>query len=79
MARAVRDAALKWLKGGHKHFADDMAMVACYSRDYKDLMYIAMLIEQEADKELIYGSIRNLDTIVRDQIPATVYDYYCEN
>lgn len=78
-AKKLRANALKWVASGHKHFADDMAMVACYTRDYRDLMYIAMLIEQQADKDIIYDSIRNLDTIVRDQIPTKLYNHYIEN
>ena len=78
-AKKLRAVALKWFHSGHKDFHNDREMLACYCRDYRDLMYIATLIDQGADKSTIQGHMHALDTIVRDQIPSKLYNYYHED
>jgi hypothetical protein len=54
----------------------DAQMRSMHTDDYEDLCVIANLIEGGADKRSISLAIRNLDTVVRDEIPESVYQIY---
>jgi hypothetical protein len=85
-ARSIANSALKWFVRGHHNYGNDHEMLNSYSNDYRDLMAIAHLVE-DYDAELanmtekvrkkrrskIGKAMRDLDTIVRDQITEKVY------
>jgi hypothetical protein len=56
---------------------EDREMLTQYMRDREDLKYVYDLI---ANKEYTYAakSAANLDTIVRDQIPVTIWNFLME-
>ena len=78
-ALLVAQCAFKWLEHSHKNWPDDKDMLKAGTSDYLDLMGIAIKIEQGAPKQKIAKEMWNLDTIVRDQIPNSVYNFYTNN
>lgn len=54
-------------------FADAGCDTSIIAEDYDDLMSIAQMIEDSADKNAITRAMWRLDTAVRDEIPDEVF------
>lgn len=86
-ARALATAAFKWFVKGHTNDLNDYDFIKGTVLDYLDLVKIAQQIDlldayvandrnaagQGMMKRKIARMMWDLDTIVRDQIPETVY------
>jgi hypothetical protein len=70
--KLVRDAAKRWRQDGLRE--SDLDLRKSYFEDARDLRAVAKLVskgEREAARSLAW----NLDTIVRDMIPRSVWDW----
>jgi putative protein kinase ArgK-like GTPase of G3E family len=88
-ARLVATTALKLLLRNHRRYADHTETVKMSANDYVDLMAIAHLVEdydteyndmneKERKKrcDKIGKAIWEIDTDVREQIPARIYNRF---
>lgn len=75
-AQQVAARAFKWVTHSHNTWQDDLGMLKSGATDYLDLMEIAIMIESNQPKKNIARKMWDLDTVVRDEIPNQVYDFY---
>ena len=69
LAKLLADSASKY----KTKFADAGCDANVIHDDYDDLMSIAQMIEDSADKNAITRAMWRLDTAVRDEIPDEVF------
>ena len=89
-AQLVATAGFKWFVRGHTNYLDDYDLIKGTMQDYLDLVKIAQQIDlldaytaknpNAAGQRVMHRKIArmmwDLDTIVRDQIPGTVYERF---
>jgi hypothetical protein len=71
-AIALVDAAIKY----RRSMLEFVESAPVAQQDYDDLVSIAQMIENNESKESIAKAMWNLDTLVRDVIPDSVYSTY---
>lgn len=74
MAVSVRQVARDFVREGIAGFKKNLHMQAVYRADGADLQAIAALIE-EGSIEAASNKAQRLDTLVRELIPAPVWDF----
>lgn len=75
LARRLRNRAEQYRKSFTTMFRNDPYLVEMIEKDYQDMRKAATLLrtgkEMKAAKLIVY----DFDTAVRDEVPATVYNY----
>lgn len=74
LGEILRSSADAWLAHGKQAFKGDKKMIAAYRDDRKQLLKVVKELDKGNFKNAAALS-RSLDTIIREQIPDSVWDY----
>lgn len=76
-ADVIDEAADRWMAMGKKHFSHDKHMMDAYRKDSADLKSIASIL-RSGKVTIAFGDACNLDTIVRECIPNSAWEWMKE-